>query len=113
MFGKPVVRCVLAMAVMAAGVVAQADVFNMPAGSTSIQMVNVNDAGNAADTNGMGAVSDPFSIDAYDVTVGQYTQFLNAVAKADPYGLYYTNTNTLGLPPYQHGPRQGHADVWH
>jgi formylglycine-generating enzyme required for sulfatase activity len=30
----------------------------------------------------------------YDVTVGQYCQFLNAVAKADPYGLYCSSHNS-------------------
>ena len=35
-----------------------------------------------------GAVDYNYSIDKYDVTLGQYTQFLNAVAKTDTYGLY-------------------------
>ncbi len=55
-------------------------------------------AGNAADpadgdqfTAGdqhYGAVAYNYSIDKYDVTVGQYTAFLNSVAATDSYGLY-------------------------
>ena len=35
-----------------------------------------------------------YSIDKYDVTVGQYTEFLNAVAASDPYSLYNTAMGT-------------------
>ena len=34
----------------------------------------------------------------YDVTVGQYCQFLNAVAKTDTYGLYNSSMNALDFP---------------
>jgi formylglycine-generating enzyme len=52
----------------------------------------VGDAGNFSDgrTN-YGAVHYVYQIGKYDVTVGQYCQFLNAVAGADPYGLYNSN----------------------
>ena len=85
---KQAILC-LAIVVMASSVtVAWADVFNMPDGETSLQFVSVGDAGNAADTNGHGSVGYTYQMGKYDVTLGQYCQFLNAVAKADPYGLY-------------------------
>jgi probable HAF family extracellular repeat protein len=67
----------------------RADVFDMPAGETSLQFVTVGDVGNAADATGYGAVNYPYQIAKYDVTNAQYAQFLNA---KDPAG-----TNTLGL----------------
>jgi probable HAF family extracellular repeat protein len=74
---------------------AKADVFNMPAGQTSLQFVTVGDPGNVADTavmgdgtTGYGSVSNVYRMGKYDVTLGQYVQFLNAVAKTDTYGCY-------------------------
>ena len=68
---------------------APADVLNMPAGQTSLQFVTVGDPGNAADpSTGYGAVPYSYQIGKYDVTIGQYVQFLNAVARTDPYGVY-------------------------
>ncbi len=46
----------------------------------TIETVTVGDAGNAADTTGYGAVADVFNIGKYEVTIGQYTTFLNSVA---------------------------------
>jgi sulfatase modifying factor 1 len=46
----------------------------------TIDTVTVGDAGNAADTTGYGAVADVFAIGKYEVTIGQYTTFLNSVA---------------------------------
>jgi formylglycine-generating enzyme len=71
--------------------VALADVFNMPAGETSLQLVVVGNAGNANDPNTgnlYGGVGYNYSIGKYDVTVGQYAAFLNSVAATDPYNLY-------------------------
>lgn len=55
-----------------------------------IALVPVGDAGNVADSRtGLGAVSYPYSIGEYDVTMGQYCAFLNAVATTgDPYGCW-------------------------
>ena len=85
------------------------NVFDMPAGLTSLKFSNVGDPGNAADTaamnttsedilnvggspdhsTGYGSVAYNYAIGTYDVTAAQYVQFLNAVAKTgDPYGLY-------------------------
>jgi formylglycine-generating enzyme len=66
--------------------------------AATIEMVTVGNPGNAPDTrfNGIpiGSVSYVYQIGKYEVTAGQYTEFLNAVAKADPNGLYNTDTAT-------------------
>ena len=51
-------------------------------------------AGNAADTTGYGSVAYSYNIGKYEVTAGQYTAFLNAVAATDTYGLYNTSMST-------------------
>ena len=54
--------------------------------------VTVGNPGNLADPEtGYGAVAYTFNIGKFEVTAGQYTEFLNAVAKTDTYGLYSTN----------------------
>ena len=64
-------------------------VFSMPSGETSLSFVPVGNPGNAADpSTGYGSVGYVYRMGEYDVTVGQYCQFLNAVAKTDTYGLY-------------------------
>jgi formylglycine-generating enzyme required for sulfatase activity len=55
----------------------------------TISLSPVGDPGNVADPlTGLGSVPYVYDIGTYDVTVGQYCQFLNAVAATDPYGLY-------------------------
>ena len=57
--------------------------------------VTVGNSGNAADpATGYGSVAYNYDIGKYEVTAGQYTEFLNAVAAADPYGLYYPTMAT-------------------
>ena len=60
------------------------------------------DPGNAADpATGYGSVGYAYQMGKYDVTVGQYVEFLNAVAKTDTYGLYNSNMASsypVGLP---------------
>ena len=83
----PLAVVVVALAARAA----QANVFSMPTGQTSLRFVTVGDPGNAADTNnslGYGSVPYVYQMGKYDVTIAQYCQFLNAVAASDPYGLY-------------------------
>jgi sulfatase modifying factor 1 len=81
---------------MAAG--GRADVFNMPPGLTSLEFVTVGDPGNTADTRfvtpGYGRVDYTYQIGKYDVTTGQYCEFLNAVAVTDTYGLYNPSMDT-------------------
>jgi formylglycine-generating enzyme len=88
----------------------RADVFNMPLGQTSLEFVTVGDPGNTGDSkimddnsSGYGAVSYVYKIGTYDVTAAQYTQFLNAVAATDPYGLYNTSMANVTTIPYQVG----------
>lgn len=58
------------------------------------QVVAVGDPGNAADTTSFGSVAYRFSIGKYNVSIGQYTAFLNAVARTDTYGLYHPSMGT-------------------
>jgi formylglycine-generating enzyme required for sulfatase activity len=67
---------------------ARGDVFNLPSGQTSLSLVTVGDPGNAPDTTGFGAVPYTYQIGQFDVTVSQYSVFLNSVAKTDSYGLW-------------------------
>jgi formylglycine-generating enzyme len=53
---------------------------NVHAQLVAIETVTVGDAGNVADTTSYGAVADVFAIGKYEVTIGQYTTFLNTVA---------------------------------
>jgi len=46
----------------------------------NIQTVTVGDAGNAADSTTYGAVTNVFAIGKYEVTISQYSTFLNSVA---------------------------------
>jgi len=58
--------------------------------------VPVGNPGNAADpATGFGSVSYSYNIGEYDVTAGQYTAFLNAVASTDTYGLYNSNMSAV------------------
>jgi len=84
--------------------VAAVAILAMPAvrGETvTYEMVTVGDAGNANDNYGYGGVAYEYRIGKYEVTIGQYTAFLNAVAQSDPYALYdpilATNLNIAGI----------------
>ena len=57
-------------------------------------LVPVGNPGNANDTTGFGGVAYDYQIGKYDVTIGQYTDFLNAVAKTDTYSLYNASMGT-------------------
>jgi sulfatase modifying factor 1 len=57
----------------------------------NIAYVPVGNAGNAPDSNGFGAVPYNYQIAKNETTIGQYAEFLNAVAKSDPYALYNTH----------------------
>ena len=68
----------------------------------TIDSVPVGNAGNAADpTTGFGAVGYDYGIGKYEVTLNQYTAFLNAVAKTDTYRLYNEDMssfrNSMGI----------------
>ena len=78
---------------------ARANVFGMAPGLTSLQFVTVGNPGNAPDTRyhgiAVGSVDHIYQIGKYEITAGQYAEFLNAVAKADPNGLY---DPAMGIP---------------
>mgnify|MGYP000566085264 CR=1 FL=1 len=72
--------------------------------AVTIDWAYVGDAGNAADNStgsAYGAVDHNYKISKHEVTVGQYTEFLNAVAKDDVHGLYDPgmgmNSNVAGI----------------
>ena len=91
MFEKLLFRS-LAAAVAAAALLVTA------AQAVTIEYVPVGDPGNVDDTHGhgFGGVAYSYFIGKYEVTNAQYCEFLNAVADADPAGLY--NTNMGGGP---------------
>ena len=62
--------------------------------AVTIDWVSVGDVGNPADSTGYGAVGYNYKISKYEVTLGQYAEFLNAKAKTDTYGLYNTSMGT-------------------
>lgn len=69
-----------------------------------VEMVPVGNPGNAADQNfgdgAFGSVLYEYSIGKYEVTLAQYTAFLNAVAATDTHNLYHVNMvapNTAGI----------------
>ena len=68
---------------------------------TEMSMVTVRDAGNEADSSGFGRVGYDYRIGKFEVTIGQYAAFLNAVAARDPHGLFHasmaTNPNVAGI----------------
>jgi formylglycine-generating enzyme len=63
-------------------------------GAASLETVPVGNPGNATDPatdNLYGQVNYTYNIGKYEVTARQYTEFLNAVASTDDYGLYHSN----------------------
>ena len=68
------------------------------AGTVTYELVPVGNAGNANDTTGYGGVAYEYGIGKYDVTIGQYTAFLNAVdpGGTNPYSLYNSRMGTDG-----------------
>lgn len=63
--------------------------------AVTIDMVTVGNPGNAdnvvSEFVSAGGVGYSYQIGKYDVTIQQYTDFLNAAAKSDPYSLYDSN----------------------
>ncbi|MCY2927250.1 MAG: SUMF1/EgtB/PvdO family nonheme iron enzyme [Planctomycetota bacterium] len=109
----PAVATVLVLAAFFAAT-ARADVFNLRGtrdpltgtwtGLASLETVPVADPGNVGEAAGgsalvfdrpsriCGAVPYTYRMDKFEVTAGQYTEFLNAVAATDTYRLYNTDT---------------------
>ena len=92
---------------LSVGLIALACLLSAPAGADQItyEMVTVGNPGNANDTGGTnnGAVAYSYQIGKYDVTIGQYTAFLNAADPngENPNGIYNssmaTNLNIAGI----------------
>ena len=99
MAGMPNARlAALSLLIFSGAASLRADVFNMPAGQTSLQTVAIGNPGNVSDPTAgsfYGSVAYNYSIGKYDVTISQYTAFLNAVAATDTYGLYNSNMATI------------------
>ena len=87
----------------------------VPAHAITYDLVTVGNAGNANDSatgNLYGGVAYDYAIGTYDVTIGQYTDFLNAVAATDTYSLCNASMATVspsqaGLTP--HSQRDSNA----
>lgn len=87
----PLIVAALLAAAASAGIVAPENQPDKPFVTdelNALEFVPIGNPGNAADTTQYGAVDYDFSIGEYEITAGQYTRFLNAVAASDPHGLY-------------------------
>jgi len=84
LMSKRIIKLIVAAAVCAVSADVQADL--------TMDMVTIGNPGNAPDLrydpSGYGAVDYVYAIGKFEVTTGQYTEFLNAVAATDTYGLY-------------------------
>ena len=76
-------------------------------GDLVISMTTIGNPGNAPDYPypdpwiPVGSVAYTYQISTYEVTVAQYTEFLNAAAASDPYGLWSENMGDgggIGIP---------------
>ncbi len=99
MFEKSLFPCLVAIDALALSATAVYAV--------TIDTVTVGNPGNANDTDGdgHGGVSYVYNISKYEVTAGQFSQFLNAVAAEDTYGLYnaFMDSVPSGCQITQHG----------
>jgi formylglycine-generating enzyme required for sulfatase activity len=78
-----------------------------PLQAVTIDWVTVGDPGNAVDSTGYGRVDYQYDIGKYHVTIEQYCDFLNAVAKTDTYGLYDEGVNWAPVSGISRGGSPG------
>jgi sulfatase modifying factor 1 len=71
-----------------------ADTFGAGANQFDIDFVAVGNAGNTPDSTGYGAVGHDYRIGSFEVTAGQYSQFLNTTAQTDTFALYNSNMSS-------------------
>jgi sulfatase modifying factor 1 len=90
-----------ALALLCLGSSARANVFDLGPGLTDLKTVFVGDPGNTSDTQimidgttGYGGVGYSYRMGTYEVTAGQYCDFLNHKAKSDPHALYNPNMDS-------------------
>jgi sulfatase modifying factor 1 len=77
----------------------------VPVAGVTMDWVPIGNPGNPADTQvmndgttGYGSVPYVYQIGKYDVTIAQYVEFLNAVARSDPNGLWNTSMDPASTP---------------
>lgn len=91
MFRQSTRACIVSMTVLFVGI--------SFASAVTIETVPVGNPGNAPDTRyttpGNGAVGYSYWMGKYEITAGQYCEFLNAVAASDRYELYDERMTTL------------------
>ena len=95
---KRVLKLVAVFAILSYGVTAPAEVV--------IETVTVGNPGNPDDTHGVGygGVGYVYGIGKFEVTAGQYREFLNGVGADDTYGLYNTDMmHSSGCQIWRHG----------
>jgi len=68
-----------------------ADLFAMPDGLKSLDMVEVGSPGNPPDANGRGAVAYRFRIARHEVTAAQWVEFLEHKGRGEPDGALWNN----------------------
>ena len=91
MKGRTFIGCIFVVAILGMAIPAWANVLNMSDPNlTSLEFVTVDDANNPPDLrySGKGAVSYSYDIGEFEVTGGQYCEFLKAVAATDTHDLY-------------------------
>ena len=90
---RPASRACLTGAALLSLITSAAPAAPISATLAGYDLVKVGDPGNAAQ-NGYGSVATDFWIGKYEVTIGQYAEFLNAVAKSDPRALWNSNMDS-------------------
>lgn len=76
--------------------------------AVSVGTVPVGNVGNTADINTtFGAIAYDYNIGTYEVTAAQYTEFLNAVADTDTYGLYNPSMTVVDDGDPETAPQTG------
>ncbi len=67
---------------------------SLASAAITIPTVTVGHPGNVADSTNLGSVPYAYNMATHEVTAGQYTAFLNAVARTDTHNLYNTNMSS-------------------
>jgi formylglycine-generating enzyme len=85
----------IAQAEVPTGTLTVADLLDQ---SAMVQVLNAGNTGDAANPQTLGAVSYDFTIGKYEVTQGQWAEFLNSVAgTSDTYGLFSYDATTQNI----------------